>query len=239
MAPYPKLKFLPGPIPSWIKRVNSPATEAELDHANAMRRKFFRDENRTPYMVDIVRAFRLAKEKKSYIEVGSRDKGNVAWVSSLLSSNATIVDVDLENDVEAEARVRREIGKNQNYFCIEGNSISEDSIAGVEKYIPRGTCDVIFLDSNHMYYHFLNEMDLYMEILRPGGFMLVHDVVWEGSADQKGKAPACEMIDRHMPVYLVNGNSPVTRFMRMQKNDASWGCVGIIQKPTDPLTRED
>jgi predicted O-methyltransferase YrrM len=183
-----------------LARVNPPASEAELEQTNAVRRRFFREQNRNPYMVDIVRAFRLVKGARAYIEVGSRDKGNVAWVASLLDPGATIVDVDLENDTRAEAQVRNELGPDQSYVCVEGNSISDAVIANVARHIPKGDCDVVFLDSNHMYYHFLNKCDLYMDFLRPGGFILAHDVVWEGSAEQKGKAPACELIDRHMPV---------------------------------------
>jgi predicted O-methyltransferase YrrM len=156
----------------------------------------------------------------------------LAWVAQhLLDKDATIVDVDLENDIEAESRVRAELDSGKNYHCIEGNSISDEVLERVRGVFPKPEVDLIFLDSNHMYFHFLNEVDRYLPLLKPGGFLLAHDVCWEGSEKQKGKAQACELIDRHLPIFLVNGNAPVTRFMRLQKNDPSWGCVGIIQKP--------
>lgn len=231
MSVYPPLKYLTGAKPNWLTPVDTPASEEEVEHAKQVRADFFRDTNRNPYMVDIVRAFRLAKGASSYVEVGSRDKGNIAWASHILAPNAKILDIDLENDKVAEQRVRSYIPSTQQYLAIEGNSISHEISLAADEYIGKGSCDIIFIDSNHMYFHFLNEFDIFMEILRPGGFLLVHDVLWEGTSEQKGKALACELIDRHMPVYLVNRNFPVTRYFRMQKNSPTWGGVGIIRKP--------
>ena len=58
---YPPLKYLTGAKPNWLTPVDTPASEEEVEHAKQVRADFFRDTNRNPYMVDIVRAFRLAK----------------------------------------------------------------------------------------------------------------------------------------------------------------------------------
>jgi predicted O-methyltransferase YrrM len=232
MSTYPALNFLtPQRHHDWLAIVNEIASDKEIRAADAIRKQFLRENNRSPYMVDFVRAFRVLKNAKSYIEVGTRDKGNVAYVAELMDPCATIIDADLENDSSAEARVRKKIAESQAYVAIEGNSISDHVIDQVSQHVPLGTVDAVFLDSNHMYFHFLNEIDRYMPFVRPGGWVIAHDVLWEGTSEQKGKAQACELVDRHFPVYLVNGNRPVTRFMRHQKNNAVWGCVGIFQKP--------
>lgn len=231
MTTYPELNFLtPERHKDWLAVVGEPASEEEINAANQIRRVFVRNENPHPYMVDLLRAFRVLRNAKTYIEVGTRDKGNVAYVSALMDPYATIVDIDLNQDPSAEALLRKKIAERQTYISIEGNSISDHVSHQVSQRVPLGSVDAVFLDSNHMYFHFLNEIDRYLPFVRAGGWVIAHDVLWEGTSEKKGKAYACELVDRHWPVYLVNGNRPITRFMRHQKNEAVWGSIGIFQK---------
>ena len=219
-------------IPAPLKCIDPPAGEEELVFADSVRKKFFLPGGADAYMSDIVRAFRVAQGAQVYIEVGTRDKGNLAWISHLLSPDATIIDIDLENIPVAEKKLREYLPKTQSYFQIEGSSVSADTIQQVKRILGFRKADVIFLDSSHMYDHFVKEIALYFPLLKEGGFLLVHDALWEGNQYGKGKAQALEQIDKHFPVFLTYMNEPLHRYMlRESKNCDVWGSLGIIIKP--------
>ena len=179
-------------------------------------------------MVDIVRAFRPARGAKRYVEVGSRDKGNIAWLSERLAADAVIVDVDLENLPDSERKLRQYIAPTQSYTMIEGNSVAPDTVAGVERALGGEKADLIFLDLSHMYDHFLQEVELYLPLVKSGGLLMFHDALWEGNQHGKGKAQAALAIDRFLPVYCVVMNLPVHRIMLRETKADTWGTVGVI-----------
>jgi cephalosporin hydroxylase len=47
-----------------------------------------------------------------------------------------------------------------------------------------GTCDVLFVDSDHTTEHVLTVMKAYMPRVRPGGYALFHDTEWEYPSTQ-------------------------------------------------------
>lgn len=227
-----KYPMFPFDLPERLEVVDPPALEDELSEANSIRDEFILPGAKSEYMVDIVRAFRLARNAKAYIEVGTRDKGNIAWLSKYLDPSALIIDVDIEQIVPAQVRLRKRIGEHQSVNFIEGNCIHASTVQRVDDALAGQMADVIFLDSSHMYSHFMAEIDIYWRRLRPSGVLLVHDVFWEGNDHEKGKAQALEQIDKHVPVWTISMNEPVRRFfLRPFKQKSLWGGVGIIFKP--------
>ena len=133
------------------------------------------------------RSDRLSGAKR-YVEVGSRDKGNIAWLSERLATDAVIVDVDLENRPASERKLRQYIAPTQSYTMIEGNSVAPDTVAGVERALGGEKADLIFLDLSHMYDHFLQEVELYLPLVKSGGLLMFHDALWEGNESGKGQS---------------------------------------------------
>lgn len=222
-------------LPENVQAVAALATDEEIAEANQIRSGFILPEGSSEYMVDIVRAFRLAHGARHYIEVGTRDKGNIAWLSGKLDPHAVIIDIDIEQVIPAQQRVRDVIGEKQNIHFIEGDCLAPAVIRQAEAALAGKLADVIFLDSSHLYSHFMAEIDIYWGLLRPGGVMLVHDVYWEGNELEKGKAQAFDQIDKHIPVWVVYMNEKIGRFFRPHwKATPVWGGVGIIVKPEIP-----
>jgi hypothetical protein len=218
-------------LPKALDPMLPPAADEELAVANAIRQRFFTENGPGAYMVDIVRAFRVLRGARTYIEVGSRDKGNVAWVSTLMEPDAHLIDVDLEDNLPGERILRSMLPARQRYTKIVGNSIGASTLNQVTVALDGVGADAIFLDSSHMYDHFMSEVDLYLPLLRPGGFLMAHDALWEGADFGKGKAQAMLMIDRVLPVYSVVMNLPVHRYMLWGTNKDMWGSVAIIIRP--------
>lgn len=216
-------------LPEKLTITNASATDQDVELAAAVRRRFEMEEYPNPYMVDIIRAFRLVDNASVYIEVGTRDKGNLAWVAPKLAPSGLMVDVDLEQFDDAEKKLRKEIGSLQ-YARIIGDSIAPTTVADVKKALNGRRADVIFCDSSHMYNHTMSEFDLYFPLVKPGGALMFHDCFWEGNDHDKGKCQALSMIDKYIPVYCIHMNEPTHRFLPRSENQSIWGGVAIILK---------
>jgi Cephalosporin hydroxylase len=218
-------------IPEILRCIEPEATAEEVCEANEIRKLFFLKGGSGAYMIDIVRAFRALSGASVYVEVGSRDKGNIAWLQRRLDPEALIIDVDLEQIAESAQHLINYMSPKLTYVQIEGDSISLDTAFKVQKALGDRRADAIFLDSSHMYNHMLSEFNLYFPLLRPGGLLLIHDIFWQGNEKDKGKAQALQLIDRYFPVYAIMMNEPLRRFFPLSSKADVWGGVGIIVRP--------
>jgi cephalosporin hydroxylase len=218
-------------IPKPLNIVNAPATAEELAVADGIRRPYTIAGQTMDYMVDIVRAFRLAKGKGTYVEVGTRNRGNIAYTATLLKKNPIIVDIDIERIPANEAMIASELSGKAKYTFIHGDSIAPQTVAQVKAAVGSKGADIIFCDSSHMYNHTLSEFDCYFSLVRPGGYLMYHDALWEGNTTDKGKHQALLAIDRYVPVYVVHQNFPVCRIHSHSSKGDVWGTVAIIPKP--------
>jgi predicted O-methyltransferase YrrM len=217
-------------IPPQLQKIDAPVSDAEITNALDIRKRFELDAWNDPYMVDLCRAFRLVDGAGVYIEVGTRDKGNLAWLAPKLAPGATMIDVDIDRFEESERRLLKEIG-DINYHRITGDSIGGETLQQVRAALGGRQADAIFCDSSHMFKHTLAEFDLYFPLLRSGGVLMYHDCFWEGNESHKGKMQAMQAIDRFVPVYCVYMDEPVHRYVpRSEKTDV-WGGVSIMIKP--------
>jgi predicted O-methyltransferase YrrM len=217
-------------LPEAIRIMDAPATAEEVCLANRVRQEFAVSNQQSAYLVDKVRAFRALKGATVYVEVGTRDKANLAWVCDSLAEDALIIDVDLVHCAESEEKLRTRLRPLQKYHKIEGGSADTLTIANVKRALGWHQADAIFLDTSHMYDQFLKEVDLYMPLIRPGGLLMFYDVLWEGDENGKGKAQAALALDRFTPVYSVLMDLPVHRFIPRESKLDSWGGIGVIIK---------
>ncbi len=204
------------------------ASDEELQFAYACRKSFLIQGYQEPYMNDIVRAFRLIKGKQTYLEVGTFDRGNLAYAAQLLADDAILIGVDIQQEDAHDELLRRSLKPRQTYISIVGDSRAEETVEQVRNALGYGyVLDAAFIDGGHTAHAVMCDYVNYGEIVRPGGLVLLHDSLWEGSGDYKGSADALSEIDRLDPIYLVAGEGPPHRFMRPMWRDEIWGVVGI------------
>ena len=218
-------------IPQILAKSNPPTTPAEWHTAMDIRRPYFSIGNMPePYMNCPIRAFRLLEGARVYIELGTRDKGNVAWMArTKLVPGATIIDVDLEEFPEHERMLRQELKNDFDYHCIIGNSVSDEVLDKVRSALGGRLADGVSCDSSHLYGHTLSEFDRYFSLVRPGGALMFHDCYWEGNGTDKGKSQALAQIDRFNPVWVSYADEPIHRFLPLSsKGGDSWAGVAII-----------
>jgi predicted O-methyltransferase YrrM len=218
-------------VPRRLMAADPPATSAELEAARGVRRRFLVRGEAEPYMHDVVRAMRLVAGARRYAEIGTRDRGCIAYVAPLLGFDPVIVDVDLVPMPECEARIAEELAGRARYTLIHGDSGSGEVASRVAEALGPAGADAIFCDSSHMYLHTLTEFERYWPLVRPGGLLMYHDALWEGNATDKGKYHALAQIDRFVPVYVVVEAHPVHRLLPHSSKGDVWGAVAIIPKP--------
>ena len=230
-----------GPVPAAFRVIPKSfdlciplASDEELQFAYKCRKSFHIQDYSEPYMNDIVRAFRLLKGKQTYLEIGTFDRGNLAYVAQLLADDAILIGVDIQQEDTRDDLLRHSLKPQQTYISIVGDSRTEKTVDQVRNVLGSDTMlDVVFIDGAHTAHAVMCDYVNFGEIVRPGGLVLMHDSVWEGSADYKGSADALAEIDRFDPIYLVTGEGPIHRFMRPLWRDEIWGVVGVHLKKRD------
>src|SRR5262249_52567954 len=128
-------------VPEYLEPVKPLPSNAEVACADEIRLPFVSEGQPAPYMVDVLRALRLLRGKERYVEVGTFDKGCLAYVASLLSPRATIVDVDLEPNPAATERLLGRLQMGQRLVTVVGDSTSPAVVEKVKAALPGGMAD--------------------------------------------------------------------------------------------------
>lgn len=216
-------------IPGYLDAARAPATPEELAKANSIRAIFCKPGANAAYMADAVRAFRLLKGAGAYLEIGTEDKGNLAYVSSLLSSQALIIDMDIERSEAQQRKLIAAVPATQKLHFVTGSSFEKSTIEKVAAILGETRLDAIFIDGNHSRNIVLADFNNYAQFLKEDGLVFIHDVYWEGDRSTHGSVPALEWIDRTYPTYVVMEDRPVHRYLPFQFDTVTWGCFGITR----------
>lgn len=226
-----------GPAPASFRRLparlaicSAPASAQEVKTASFLRRPFLIDGYAAPYVLDIVRAFRLLAGVQTYLEVGTFDRGNLRYVSSLLADDALLIGVDTQEEPKRDAQLRSLLKPGQRYVSIVGDSREPAIIGKVVTALAGAPLQAAFIDGCHTAHAVLCDYANYGDVVAPGGVVMFHDSVWEGDATYKGSADALAEIDKLDPIYLVPGEGSCYRFMRPMFRDPVWGVVGVHLK---------
>ena len=215
-------------VPQELGICQLPPTTEDLELANRIRSEFILPGHNLPYMLDVVRAFRLVKGSKTYLEIGTHDKGNLAYVSQLLDDEAIIIDVDIVESEEQKIKLQRSLKPSQTLISIVGDSTSEEVFSQVKRVLGDRRLDAIFIDGNHSAQYVIGDFSRYSSLISETAFVLFHDIYWQGDSETMGTAKAIECIDKLYPIYaVVCDNVPIHRFLPYQWVGDTWGCVGI------------
>jgi hypothetical protein len=229
-------------VPESLRCCNAPTTHEELALADSVRKEYLmpgtaNTSSTPPFMLDVCRAFRVAKGAKVYVEIGTQDKGNIAWVArTKLSSGATIIDIDMLDYPEHDKKIAAELGSDFDYHSIRGDCLSKHVLDQVKAILNGRSADVIFGDSHYTYEHTLAEFSLYYPLVKQGGFMMFHDSEWVGGDHKvggefakKGKGLAIMQLDRFYPAWTVFGaDRPLHRPLPTVSHDSHWGTLAIF-----------
>lgn len=164
-----------------------------------------------------------------FIETGIAHGGSLIYTASLfelMGNEGQVIGID----VEIRPHNRKAIEEHALYKrikMVEGSSISEDTIAEVEKLLKgtEGKTVTVMLDSNHSKAHVLRELELYAKYVTVGSYLIVQDGAQKWVADiPRGKE---EWIDD-------NPLAAIDEFLKSNDNfvvDESYTRLGITSSP--------
>ena len=159
------------PVPETLTVVDALAGPTELEAPRRIRRKFLLPDWPVPYLNNVVRCFRLAAGRKRY-EVGTRDKGLIAWVSTILAPDAVIVDVDLSCHLDCEEEVAKFYGAQQAAIRVDAAAGDPATVDLVRACVQMIEFDVVFANSALHYRDALVEIESYFDFVEPGEFLI-------------------------------------------------------------------
>lgn len=217
-------------FPKRLSAVNFPASAVDLAKATTLASNFLTNSASPSNPIEIIRAMRLAKNTKCYIGVGTWDKSVLAWAMTMVAPDAKIIDINITQDSIAIEKLRDLTSKDITYHAISGEPTSWETVSATHEFLNGALADIIFLNSAQSYSSCAAEFSLYWQFLKKGGVIMINDAFWEGNEAEKGKAHTIDRIDRYMPVYLLSGNNPVTRYFFHPLSRGNWGGIGIIIK---------
>ena len=217
-------------LPDWLAPVNDLPSATETSECSLVRKPFLVSGEGEPFMVDVIRARRLIRGAKRYIEVGTWDKGCLAYNSTLLDRSAHLIDVDIDSRPDSSKALRAFLPVTQKLTTIVGDSTAAETLGAVREALGDSLADAAFIDGNHAADYAWADFVNFSKLVRPGGLLLFHDIYWNGEGTTVGTSRAMEQMDRFTPVYAVFGSDPVHRYQPyFAQTPAVWGGVGIIR----------
>lgn len=107
------------------------------------------------------------------IELGTRSGvSTVAWLHALADTGGRLTSVDID--------VQPAIGDWPHWTFIQSDDTDPDLIGSLEP------AEIVFIDTTHRYQHTLDELRLYLPLVKPGGVMVCHDTELETPTEFPG-----------------------------------------------------
>ncbi|CAN5806994.1 hypothetical protein BH23PSE1_BH23PSE1_11720 [soil metagenome] len=217
-------------VPPDLGICQAPASDDEVARFLQIRRRYAGDPGGPRAERDKIRAFRLMKGVRRYIEIGTFDKFNLCYVMAAAAPEAVVVDLDIAPNEPARQRLEAEKPPGQRYHCIIGDSTAPATRQAVLAAAGPEPFDAVFIDANHVAPYAMSDFTLYGEMVGPAGYVFFHDVKWEGGERSKGVADALDVLQRFVPVYQVLAGQPVTHWHRpLTRQPNNWGGIAIIR----------
>lgn len=122
------------------------------------------------------------------VELGTY-KGFTGALLSLVTSKQTVsVDIDDHGTIEAKP-----YGHNLSNF--QGDATSEDFVS-MTTHLLGGPIDLLFIDDGHYYETIVKEFELWRPHVRPGGWIVFHDINEKANIGPHGTQPDCIQVPR-------------------------------------------
>jgi predicted O-methyltransferase YrrM len=120
-----------------------------------------------PYLYEVASSY----DKVQVLELGVRDCNSTsAFLAAAEGADGSVRSVDIKEPKITEKLFAEWISSDRWAF-IMANSIH----LGIE---PGTKYDVIFLDTSHHLYSTMHELRKYIDLVKPGGRLLLHDTEW-------------------------------------------------------------
>jgi cephalosporin hydroxylase len=114
------------------------------------------------------------------IETGVAHGGGTIFYASLLElmGKGKVIGIDVEIRKHNRLAIQGH-PLSKRIELVEGSSTDSKIVEQVKNMLPNEGSVLVTLDSNHSYKHVLNELEIYSELIAPGGYLVVMDTAQE------------------------------------------------------------
>ncbi len=118
------------------------------------------------------------------VETGINLGGSALFFASMckLMGKGEVISIDISIPAEVRSAIERHTLSDA-ITLVEGDSVSDDTVAEVKALAGSNDKVLVFLDSDHSYAHVLKELERYSELLPLGSYIVATDGVMEFLAD--------------------------------------------------------
>ena len=160
----------------------------------------------------------------------------LGWMLRRMNAVRGLFSLDIDPSVCEISRRWIKRASLQNFVeIVQSNSLDPESPRAAREFFG-GNPELIIIDSSHEYAATLNELDIWYDILAPGGLLLLHDVSQFAAGfdvtNQGGVRRAFTEWRRKRPdieTFSLNGDSKSMELPRPLYKDACG--LGMIHKP--------
>lgn len=169
---------------------------------------------------------KLAKKEnpRVVVEIGTARGGTLYALCQIASPDATIISIDLPEGpfgggyTPADTTFFRTFKKNgQALHFILQDSHKVETVRAVAKILKGRKIDLLFIDGDHTYGGVKRDWDWYVPMVRPGGLVALHDIVFHQNI------PECQ-VDR---LWMELRNQHRVE-MFIDGLDQTWGGIGVV-----------
>ena len=162
----------------------------------------------------------------NYVEIGCYAGGSACL--ALQRPNTRVVSIDLGDPIPKDIVIEN-ISKlnihNNKYTYLQGNSQDTEMVDKLSKEIDQ--IDVLFIDGDHSYQGVVNDFLLYVNLVKPGGYIIFDDYNdWQYSPEVKTAVD--DIVETHSDKFKIIGTFPNT--LKARPAELLNGNEFILQK---------
>jgi predicted O-methyltransferase YrrM len=161
------------------------------------------------------------------VEIGTAKGGTFLLLSRVAAPGATLVSIDLPGGYYGggyagwkEGFFRKLSGADKKTFFIRANSHDHSTRERLEEILSGRKIDVLFIDGDHSYAGAKNDFLQYLPLVRPGGLIGLHDILYN-------------RFDSDIDVYRlwneIKGYYAVEEIVD-RPDQGNWG-IGVVEVP--------
>jgi predicted O-methyltransferase YrrM len=152
-----------------------------------------------PYQIpeEISQLLKILKEKKPRVilEIGTANGGTLFLFSRIVAEDAMIISIDLPSGSFGGGYPKWKIPifrlfklPKQKLYLIRKNSHDPRTLKKIKEILKDQKIDFLFIDGDHTYKGVKKDFELYHRLVKKGGLIAFHDIVY-GSAEYVGGVP--------------------------------------------------
>lgn len=206
----------------------APSVEALVDLAvfdgRPRSHRFWSSQKRTEIsaLLEMVRA----RNPQFVCEIGAYNGGTLFLLSQVSAPNARIYSLDISYPDTKKHLYRKFARRGQQIICMEADSHSPETVEQLKRSLGGHQLDFLFIDGDHSYAGVKTDFELYAPLVRKGGLIALHDIVFD---HWRSRGIKCHQDSGEVPVFWKEMKDHYRYHEFIDDPDQSGFGIGVIE----------